>query len=114
MMKTYKFGMTLSEGDKPVAIPINGWVTYDDAEAEIAAAVQREREEIIKELEDWLHNPNNLRTPGEVVNFIKARREKKPGRMMRHVCQSEMDDTYLAARIVNELIDTINEIRGKA
>ena len=98
-MKSYTW-LPISEGDKSVPIPKNGWVTYDDAEAEIAAAVQRAREEIVKELEKELQGCRDVYDMGLLwaIGLIKRRGEKKTQRTC-FLCGAPVDSEPVVVRL---------------
>jgi hypothetical protein len=93
-------------------------------ERRIAAAVQREREEIVKELEakcGYRVNPSWEQgweyAKEELIARIKARGEKKPGKIDRIETvrdgrhYSNEDRWEQSDSKFNELIDAVNEIR---
>jgi hypothetical protein len=86
-------------------------------EKRITTAVEREREEIVGELESCIGSsptPPTMNALSFAVHLIKARGEKKPGKIKRFLVIQNTGSpfVYLETKI-NELIDAVNEMRAR-
>jgi hypothetical protein len=104
---------------------MGGMAMVENEETRICEAVRREREEIVKMLTDHLDKNHgfpsddmgwNMWRRGwrDAAEWIRARGEKKPGMIARISKEDWADGRELLWRTMNELIDAVNEMRGKA